>query len=85
MRIKQRPNRGAISLIDIPCKCGGTAKLQEWIKPDIFGNFKRYCQIFCENGDYQTRIYSERTARESRESALNEWKVRMANKGNIAK
>lgn len=55
--------------------------MQEWIEPDFFGNFKRYCQIFCENGDYQTRIYSERTARESRESALNEWKCRMAKKG----
>lgn len=85
MKIKQRPNRGAISIINIPCKCGGTAKLQEWIEPDFFGNFKRYCQIFCENGDYQTRIYSERTARESRESALNEWKCRMAKIGNSEK
>ena len=39
MKIKQRPNRGAISIINIPCKCGGTAKLQEWIEPDFFWRF----------------------------------------------
>lgn len=35
MKMKQRPNRGAISIINIPCRCGGTAKLQEWIEPDF--------------------------------------------------
>lgn len=55
--------------------------MQEWLEEVGVGNYKRYCQIFCDNGDYQTRIYSERTARESRESALNEWKCRMAKKG----
>ena len=84
MRIKQRPNRGVISLIDIPCKCGGIAKMQEWIEPDSFGNFKRYCQIFCENGDCDTQLYSERTPRVSRVSALTEWKCSMANMGNFA-
>lgn len=59
--------------------------MQEWIESDSFGNFKRYCQIFCENGDCETRIYSGRTPRESRESTLNEWKCRMANKGNSEK
>ena len=85
MRIKHRPNTGRISLVNIPCKCGGISKMQEWIEEVGFDKYKRYCQIFCENGDCETRIYCERTARESRESALNEWKCRMANKGNIVK
>ena len=85
MRIKQRPNRGVISLIGIPCKCGGTAKMQEWIEEVDSEKYRRYCQIFCENGDCETRIYSGRTPRESRESALNEWKFRMVKKGNSEK
>ena len=74
MKIKHRPSTGRISIVNIPCKCGGIAKMQEWLEEVGAGNYKRYCQIFCENGDFQTGIYCERTARESRESALCEWK-----------
>ena len=85
MKIKPKVNRGIISVVKIPCSCGGIGKMQEWIEEVDFGKYKRYCQIFCENGDCETQIYSGRTARESRESALYEWKYRTANKGQITK
>lgn len=65
--------QGVITLAPHKCECGGYGKIQEWLEPDNAGNFKRYCKVFCDSCDKCTRIYCERTARESRECALREW------------
>lgn len=74
--MKRIANRGIISPVKTPCKCGSIAMLQEWIESDSKGNSKRFAVVFCQECERKTKIYSERTARESRQEALNEWKLR---------
>ena len=69
-------NMGIISPVKTPCKCGGNAVLQEWGETLSKGIFKRYAVVFCRECERKTKIYSERTANESRQEALNEWNIR---------
>ena len=76
MKIKRQiEHRGIISPVETPCKCGGNAVLQEWGEMLSKGIFKRYAVVFCRECDHETKIYSERTANESRLEALNEWNI----------
>lgn len=72
----QIKKQGSISPVKTPCKCGGMGMLQEWIESDFRGNSKRYAVVFCQECNERTNVYSERTQRESRQEALNEWKLR---------
>lgn len=72
----QIKKQGSISPVKTPCKCGGMGMLQEWIESDSKGNSKRYAVVFCQECNERTNVYSERTQRESRQEALNEWKIR---------
>ena len=70
------PNMGIISPVKTPCRCGGNAVLQEWGEMLSKGIFKRYAVVFCRECERKTKIYSERTANESRQEALREWNLR---------
>lgn len=77
MKIRgQVERRGVISPVKTPCKCGGMGMLQEWIESDFRGDSKRYAVVFCQECNERTNVYSERTQRESRQEALNEWNLR---------
>lgn len=73
---RQIEHRGIITPLKTPCKCGGMGMLQEWIESDFRGDSKRYAVVFCQECNERTNVYSERTQRESRQEALNEWKLR---------
>ena len=73
VRVKVPINRGTVKSISIPCKCGGNAKIQEWIEQNDFRDATYCCQIFCEYGDSETEIFSAVSAKEARESAIKEW------------
>ena len=76
MKIKRQiEHRGIISPVETPCRCGGIGMLQEWIESDSRGDFKRYAVVFCQRCNERTNVYSERTANESRQEALNEWNI----------
>lgn len=70
-------NRGIIHAISQKCElCGGRAMYQEWIEPNMGGEYKRYGVIFCQDCDHQTKIHSERTPNETINECLHEWKLR---------
>lgn len=82
MKIREQiKQRGVILPVKTPCKCGGRGILQEWIECDSRGDSKRYAMVFCQNCNERTNVYSERTQRESRQEALNEWNIRNPKKG----
>lgn len=76
-KIMQRPSsRGIVHTIDIKCPhCGGQSMYQEWVE-SYKGSLgiKRYGQIFCQDCDKHTKIYSERTPLETKEECVHEWK-----------
>lgn len=80
--IKNRiANSGTMTPVEMACKCGGIGMLQEWGESDSMGNSKRFAVVFCKECERKTKIYSERTARESRQEALNEWAIRNRKRG----
>lgn len=85
LKFKPKPKpkiqrRGSVSPVKTPCKCGGIGMLQEWIESDSRGDSKRYAVVFCQECNERTNVYSERTQRESRQEALNEWNIRSRKK-----
>ena len=72
--IKHRiANTGTITPVETPCRCGGIGMLQEWGERDSRGNPKRFAVVFCQDCERKTKIYSERTFKESKQEALLEW------------
>lgn len=76
-KIMQHPRpRGIVHTIPIKCPhCGGQSMYQEWVE-SYKGSLgiKRYGQIFCQDCDNHTKIYSERTPLETKEECVHEWK-----------
>ena len=72
---KKYASRGVLSPVDIKCeRCGGTAMYQEWIESSA-NLMQRFGIVFCQNCDMKSRLHSERTARETKQEALNDWKI----------
>lgn len=67
--------RGVITPVSIRCeRCGGQAMYQEWIEASD-NLMQRFGIIFCQDCDLKSRLHSERTPRETKQEALNDWKI----------